>query len=207
MKPGKHKSKTTDKRNGPSSLLDVYSLPPEIQHRIMPDFFVSQRTRRILVLLTLSLLLVLGYFTGPAIRFAVLAVPFILLTAWYDGFGWGATAAVLNVLVRLAILFSFDDLPGPRWVVVLNALIAIVGLLSVTWFVARAGRLTRQIRLLQGVLWSCFYCGRIRDNEEWISLPRYIEKHSEAVSAHRLCPTCDARALPGNSDAQPWLNN
>jgi hypothetical protein len=208
MKRDSNDSKMTDDFGASSSLLDIYGLPPEIQHRIMPDVFVSQGTRRILVCCIFAFLLVLSYFTGPMIRSAVLVLPFILLTAWYDGFLWSATAGIVIVLARLAILSSFSVVPWPLWISVVNSLIAIAGILGATWFVARAGRLTRQIRLLQGVLWSCFYCGRIRDHDEWISLQRYVEKHSEAVTGHRICPTCEARALPKHSEAPPpWVNN
>jgi hypothetical protein len=40
------------------------------------------------------------------------------------------------------------------------------------------------------------HCGRIRGEEEWEDLERYIESHSNAVFSHGLCSSCLATHYP-----------
>lgn len=59
--------------------------------------------------------------------------------------------------------------------------------------------LRREVSELRGILPTCSYCKRIRDdNERWIPIERYIEKRSEAAFSHGICPDCYAKHVEPN---------
>ena len=74
-----------------------------------------------------------------------------------------------------------------------SAVVAFLGLLvlSVTHY------LLKKIKYLEGFLPVCNICGRINFAGRWISAHEYLEKHSEAMISHGLCPGCARRSLEG----------
>ena len=53
------------------------------------------------------------------------------------------------------------------------------------------------IQTLQGILPSCMYCHKIRnDQESWQRLEIYIQQHSGAQFSHGLCPECLKKHYP-----------
>lgn len=52
-------------------------------------------------------------------------------------------------------------------------------------------RAREEIRTLRGIIPICAKCKKIRDDEGfWKQIETYIEKHSEALFSHGLCPEC-----------------
>lgn len=56
---------------------------------------------------------------------------------------------------------------------------------------------------LQGFLTICSACKSILDeNEQWNRIEKYIERHSEVIFTHSICPTCSKRLYPQLHDNQ-----
>ncbi len=51
-------------------------------------------------------------------------------------------------------------------------------------------RLLKQIKFLEGFLPICSYCKKIRKENKWEPLEKYMSDHSEALFSHGLCPEC-----------------
>lgn len=48
-----------------------------------------------------------------------------------------------------------------------------------------------QLHALRGILPVCAHCHRIRtEDDDWVSLDRYVRMHSEADFSHGICPDC-----------------
>jgi PleD family two-component response regulator len=57
--------------------------------------------------------------------------------------------------------------------------------------------LTSQVQQLEGLINICSYCKRIRqDNNVYEMIEEYIEKHSQAVFSHGICPECALKHFP-----------
>jgi len=55
----------------------------------------------------------------------------------------------------------------------------------------------QEVKTLQGILPTCSYCKKIRDEEgEWHQLELYIQRHSEAQFSHGICKDCMKREMP-----------
>ncbi len=58
-------------------------------------------------------------------------------------------------------------------------------------------RLSRELKILHGMLPMCASCKMIRDQQgDWIAVDRYIAENSEANFTHGLCPTCVHKLYP-----------
>jgi len=53
------------------------------------------------------------------------------------------------------------------------------------------GRVSR----LEGLISMCMYCKKIRTENDWHQLERYLTEHSDAVFSHGLCPDCYEREM------------
>jgi CheY-like chemotaxis protein len=57
--------------------------------------------------------------------------------------------------------------------------------------------LLEQVKLLSGLIPICFSCKKIRnDSGFWEQVELYIEKHSEALFSHGICPDCLVKLYP-----------
>jgi hypothetical protein len=55
-----------------------------------------------------------------------------------------------------------------------------------------------EVKTLRGFLPICASCKKIRDDEGyWHQIEAYIQKHSEAVFSHSICPACAEQLYPG----------
>lgn len=51
--------------------------------------------------------------------------------------------------------------------------------------------LQARLKHLEGLLPTCMYCKKIRDDTgEWVAIERYVETRSDASFSHGICPTC-----------------
>jgi hypothetical protein len=139
--------------------------------------------------------LILGgdFFTGPTIQFPILCLVPIALAAAYSGRLWGLLLAVGMpiVLLGLRARWEGDVLTLPALV---NAGIRIAVLVTFAILVeaaVRARALSREIRILRGILPICSICNRIRTkSDNWVRVDAYITEHSEAKFSHGLCAEC-----------------
>jgi phosphoserine phosphatase RsbU/P len=62
--------------------------------------------------------------------------------------------------------------------------------------------LTSQVKQLEGLIPICSYCRRIRqDDNVYERLESYVEKHSQAVFSHGICPECAGKHFPKHAPA------
>ena len=48
-----------------------------------------------------------------------------------------------------------------------------------------------RVKRLEGVLPTCMYCKKIRDERsDWVSIENYISQRTEASFSHGVCPGC-----------------
>ncbi len=69
---------------------------------------------------------------------------------------------------------------------------------------AELNDLLEHVKTLQGLLPICMYCHKIRDEGDmWQRLEQYIERHTDAVFSHGLCPQCLEEHFPENEQTSP----
>jgi phosphoserine phosphatase RsbU/P len=51
-------------------------------------------------------------------------------------------------------------------------------------------RLEDHVKKLGGILPTCMYCKRIRDEQKWVSIEEFIAKRTAASFSHEVCPEC-----------------
>lgn len=57
-------------------------------------------------------------------------------------------------------------------------------------------RLHTHVARLEGLLSICSYCKKIRDDQgAWLRVENYMEKRSDLMFSHGVCPECKARVL------------
>ena len=55
--------------------------------------------------------------------------------------------------------------------------------------------LQNRVKTLEGILPTCMYCKKIRDeNQTWVSIERYVTERSNAAFSHGVCPECYSKA-------------
>jgi hypothetical protein len=73
-------------------------------------------------------------------------------------------------------------------------------LLFALWFARLADyerELSRQVRVLEGLLAICSFCKSIRNERgDWEHLESFISRRSEAEFSHGVCPSCGALHYP-----------
>jgi DNA-binding response OmpR family regulator len=49
----------------------------------------------------------------------------------------------------------------------------------------------KRVRTLEGLLKACCYCHRVRDDDDqWLPIERFVQRHSQAKFSHGICPEC-----------------
>ena len=60
---------------------------------------------------------------------------------------------------------------------------------------SRIVSLQKRVNTLEGVLPTCMYCKKIRDDKnDWVTLEQYVTERSNAAFSHGVCPQCYAQA-------------
>ena len=57
-------------------------------------------------------------------------------------------------------------------------------------------KLYQRIRILEGFLPICANCKKIRHEESWDQVEKYITEHSLAQFSHSICPDCAKKLYP-----------
>jgi DNA-binding response OmpR family regulator len=54
----------------------------------------------------------------------------------------------------------------------------------------RIMHLQAHVKKLEGILPTCMYCKRIREQETWVGIEEYIAARTQASFSHGVCPEC-----------------
>lgn len=128
--------------------------------------------------------------TGPEIQFPIIyAVP-VFLASRYRNVRWGVGLAVALPLLRMEANLLWGEQTFSLLLIV-NVLIRMAVLAALAVAVDRIMMLTREIKVLRGILPVCSFCKKIRtDSGEWEQMEAYISARSEAEFSHGFCPDC-----------------
>ena len=147
------------------------------------------------------LLLAADYFGGPFVQFPITYLIPISLASWYNGLTWGLSFAVILPLVRLYFNLALWTIP---WTYVEASINCIIRIIVFTLFVILISRtakqtseLTKEVKMLSGLLPICAYCKKIRDDSNhWQQIEQYVTEHSDALFTHGICPDCTKKYYP-----------
>jgi hypothetical protein len=166
-------------------------LAEELLHPAQGGIIRDSQLRRPLVFMLALLTLWIDFITGPTILFPIWFGLPVIITAWYDGFPAASGYAVALPLARLAMKFIWPVVPWPMSHSYINFVIRILALETMAYLTARVGLLTREVRVLQGLLPICTYCHRMKtETGTWERLEAYVQQRSEASFTHGICPDC-----------------
>lgn len=137
-----------------------------------------------------ALLLVLDYATGEVIQFPIAFVIPVALASWFCTPGTGYGLAVVMPAGRLLFPFLWESRLSLDHAIA-NVTIRVAVLLFIAFLTSKAARLTREVKLLKGILPVCSFCKNIRDSEgKWESIEAYITQRTDADFSHGVCPKC-----------------
>jgi hypothetical protein len=141
--------------------------------------------------IVLSLLLLFAdLLSGPHIQFPIAFVVPIILAGWNGSMHWALGLAVFLSTARLAnhMIWGVDV---SILILVINTTIRITVLSIIAMLAYRYGKITKEIKVLKGLLPICMFCKKIRDeNNEWQILEKYISNRSDTQFSHGICPDC-----------------
>ena len=140
--------------------------------------------------------MVLEYYSGPFVQFAILLVFPVTLATALHGFRVGIALALLLPLIRLSFFAAWP--PVASWGLAAADALIDVGLLAGTAaLIERMVRQEAELRVLKGMLPICSFCKKIRDDGgEWRQLETYIAARSAARFSHTFCEECGRRHYP-----------
>jgi hypothetical protein len=147
-----------------------------------------------------ALLVWLDHANGPHTAFPLLyAVP-VVLAAWYSGKFVGVGLGIAVPLARILTLVwsqPHADLYSSILAALFRGSVVVVFAL---WFARLADferELSRQVKVLEGLLAICSFCKSIRNERgDWEHLESFISRRSEAEFSHGVCPSCGALHYP-----------
>jgi hypothetical protein len=172
--------------------------PPiaQLRHPAHGGFFDKPFQRRVTVFGIAAIGIWVDYITGPTILFPIwFALP-VIISAWFDDFGQGLFYAVILPVCRVGLKYLWKDAaPWPWSLFFTNCIIRSSALALLAYFVAQTSQLTREVKVLQGLIPICFTCRRMHTPEgQWVRLESYLDKYSEAMLTHGICPECLAKS-------------
>ena len=147
-----------------------------------------------------AIVLAIDYFTGRVIRFPIIYVLPVSMSAWQEQKSMAYAIAIIMPLARVAFHIPWNQVESIS-VAVLNAFISVLGLTFYAYLVYRIAWQTRalktKVRVLEGILPVCASCKRIRTEQgEFELIEKYITEHSEASFSHTICPECTKKLYP-----------
>jgi len=136
------------------------------------------------------------YATGPSVQFPIAFALPVILASWYSGRTWGVFLAVLLPAVRV-VFHHYWETPTQELVEAVNLVIRIAVLWGMAYLVDRTATLSREVKVLRGILQICSNCKKIHaESGAWKQMESYISDHSEADFSHGLCPECAGKLYP-----------
>ena len=154
-----------------------------------PWYYRTLQSRLTYVWVAAALLL-LEYLTGALIQYPITFVIPVILASWFCTPSIGYSFAFGMAVIRLSFDFLWDT-PDMLRSEIINASINVMVLLFISYITGKAVRMTREVKLLQGILPTCCFCKKIRDQDDhWQAIEAYIEKRTDAQFSHGICPEC-----------------
>lgn len=147
------------------------------------------------VLFCIALLMACSDFlAGPIIFFPFLFVIPVALMAWNCGLRTALWLGAILCIIRFSIQCAWG-IPYTLPVAIINALIRLAILFFITFLCGKLSEQTQalraRVRTLEGLLPTCSYCKDIRDESgEWQQIEEYVASHSAARFTHGICPKC-----------------
>ncbi|MFN8095450.1 MAG: hypothetical protein U0599_25085 [Vicinamibacteria bacterium] len=113
---------------------------------------------------------------------------------WPTGFAVGATlAAGVLVVVAHEVGFTLGRPvePASPWSSALNFALFLSAVFGLVFLYAVSARETQaELDRLRRMLSVCAWCGRIRDQDDWLTLEGYMTRRNQALLTHGICPSC-----------------
>jgi hypothetical protein len=135
-------------------------------------------------------ILLLDLWTGPLLKFPILFVLPVVLSAWFCSTRLAYLLAALLPFGRFLIAVLVHD-PASITADTANELVRVSVLSLLAFLVGHTARQSRELKVLRGRLPMCMWCKRIRiEDGSWQDLETYIAEHSEADFSHGLCSEC-----------------
>lgn len=161
---------------------------------------INYKSSRLFLLGTLVLVavfLLIDYITGPLIHFPIMFLVPVALLAWVNRLNWSILLSIFLPAIRLAFEYFWHD-PWSWEASLVNMLIRMSVLFIFSYLIDKNSKqvqeLSREVNVLSGILPICSYCKKIRVDQnpqsDWVQLERYIKEHSEAEFSHGICPEC-----------------
>ena len=105
----------------------------------------------------------------------IIGMSSIIVLLWLDDF------------VDLSSLFG---VPYKTMLLLQTIVTTILCILVLFWLTSKTRIILKRLKRLEGLLPVCSFCKKIRVNEEWVAIERYVSEHSDAVFSHGFCPEC-----------------
>ena len=174
-------------RNG---LVPSIGMTPKKETDVPEPWRIRILRRRLTHLFLPAAILVLDYVTGSSVEFPIAFVIPVALASWFCTSRIGYTLAVIMPVIRLGFWYLWDN-PVALFPAIINLLIRVIVLLLIAYLTSKAARLTREVKVLQGLLSVCSFCKKIRDKEDaWQPMEIYISQRTDADFTHSICPEC-----------------
>ena len=134
------------------------------------------------------------FLTSPFILFPIFFVVPVLLVAWHRPVSRALATVAVLCIIRIGFHFHWG-MPWGLAAALINGLIrcAVLSLLAVLTarVAAHTREMRRRVKLLEGRLPICGFCKDIRDDAgAWTKLEDYISHHSEVRFTTGVCPEC-----------------
>jgi hypothetical protein len=156
----------------------------------------TRSTRWAVLAVIIVTVLWIHFVTGPMVLVPPWLVLPIVIAAWYDGILAGSLLAIGLPLICLSFIFFWLEAPWPANISYINFGIRVSAMEVLALVVSRSGTMSRELRVLRGLLPICMYCHRIRtEANDWEKLEVYLARHSQARFTHAICTHCQ----PGRS--------
>lgn len=141
------------------------------------------------------------FLAGPVVFFPFLFVIPVTLMAWNCGLRTALWLGALLCLIRFCIQYAWG-IPYAFHVAVINALLRLAILFFITYLCGKLSEQTKalraRVRTLEGLLPTCSYCKDIRDEHgEWQQIEEYVTSRSEVQFTHGICPKCVQKHFSG----------
>ena len=108
------------------------------------------------------------------------------------------TVQILGFIALIALVWVDDifDLPGlfgttiESVVFIQTIIVTLLSLALGAWLIVHTHRVLHRLQMLEGMLPVCAFCKKIRVDNKWVPIERYIQDHSAAEFTHTFCPEC-----------------
>ncbi len=98
----------------------------------------------------------------------------------YEAFGFGVAVIACWATEAIDPPFSWSQ---PT---IMTLLIVALGAATMYW----TTRFVKRIRFLEGFLVICAGCKKVRIEQEWIEVDRFLKMRSDLLLSHGMCPDC-----------------